>query len=176
MLLECLLIICNLSYHCRTMTTTRKITNKEKRLARRSYWLIILIAIFTFLMVWVVLNVNIIPMPARIVALVICGIMWLVFIVKQVKMESELSSGMVEVVIGKITDKQLFGGNKSAANTGSGRGGKRTANAPKYVLEIEDETHWVKKKFYSKVNKDDSVCLVLLPKSRFIISLHKENS
>ena len=151
---------------------TRPITQKERSLALRFYWLILPVAGIAGLIISVLIKFDSLPMPARIAGSVIIGGVVLVFTFKWWQLYSDLKEGEVTEVIGILTRKVKLGSSKVGhPSSGIGRGSRSRSNSPTFILEMNGDRYEVKSKHFGKVKEGQEVQLNYLVKSKLVLDV-----
>ena len=151
---------------------TRAITKKERLKARKTYWLILLILPFSFLLIWTMFGIDKIPFPARIFGFVVATAIPLVYLYGQYILEKELREGLLEEIEGVIKNKTKLGTSTSnSSNTPTNTVGNNYLRSKSYIFTIDEQSFWVKAKYYHQVKVGDKIKMLYLPKSQIILTL-----
>jgi hypothetical protein len=150
--------------------TTRKITPKEIKIARKSHFIAIPIFIIAPFIIYILLQSNKIPDIPKYAGIAIATLAMLIIIGKIIQLERELKHMEIEEIVGIITNKIKFGGTSKKNSGGVMKSGRRSSQTT-YIIKIDDEKFWVKPKFYKIAQINKKVKMLHLKKSQVLISL-----
>lgn len=151
----------------------RPITSQERKNALGFYWLIIPVALIAGLIIYVLVNAESLPMPARIAGSVIIAGVIVVFTFKWVQLNKDLKGGEVTEVVGVLSRKIKLGGHHAhGASHGAGKMSRKNArSSPTFTLEINGNRYDVKGSQFSKVDEGKKVQLNYLKKSKLVLDV-----
>lgn len=147
---------------------TRKITEEESKKARRSHFKILLAVLVCGLIGYVAWQFPL-DFKYKLVASIILPAVVLIFTKSQFTIAGELRKGEVAVYEGVVIQKFKMG--ESLSKGGGLRKGNGVSKTITYYVRFEDIKIKVTGKQYRSVKEGMFARLVILPKSKYVISL-----
>ncbi len=140
---------------------------------RRKHFVIVPVFLIAALILWVIIGVDSLPVPARLVGGAIASLALIIFIIKHLKMERELRNGKVDVISGVITEKRKMGGNFKSVSTGAGVSSGSTGRPSNttFFIFIDQKKFTVPSTIYSRVKEGDRVEFDYFPNSQFCLGI-----